>query len=98
MEGRSFLGVGLALGLSVGVAVGVATGNLAVGIALGMALGVAFGAIADASNRRKAGAREGGDAGAATLTSADGGERSKVDAGHDADGSDGGGDGGGGGD
>lgn len=55
MEGRSFMGVGLALGIAIGTAIGIATGNLAIGIGLGVAVGMGLGVAIDASQRKKGG-------------------------------------------
>lgn len=59
MEGRSYLGIGIAIGLAIGSAIGVAMDNLAVGIGAGMAIGVAIGLAMDARKRRKPGASTG---------------------------------------
>jgi hypothetical protein len=58
MEGRSFIGIGLALGVAIGSALGVAMDNLAVGIGAGIAIGAGLGVALDASQRRKGGGPE----------------------------------------
>ena len=49
MEGRSHLGIGIALGVAIGAGLGVAMDNLAMGIGVGVAIGVALGVALDAS-------------------------------------------------
>ena len=79
MEGRSHLGIGIALGAAVGSALGVAMDNLALGIGVGVGIGLAIGLAMDGLGKRKGVHRDG--------PASDGGDHR-----HDADGPDGGGD------
>ena len=58
MEGRSHLGIGIALGVAIGSAIGVAMDNLALGIGIGIGVGVALGIALDAGRKRKDGDKE----------------------------------------
>lgn len=53
MEGRSFIGIGLALGVAIGAVFGVVLGNVAIGIGVGVAIGAGLGVAIDASRRQK---------------------------------------------
>jgi hypothetical protein len=100
MQGRSFIGFGLAVGVAIGAGLGVALDNLAVGIGLGVAIGAGLGIAID-GRRRKArdGAAKSSDGGSTHVAASDSGGRDKTPKGESDSGSDsgsGGGDGGGG--
>ena len=89
MEGRSSIGIGVALGVSIGTALGVALDNLALWLSLGIAIGVGIGVAFDQQQAKKDKADKGGDGSGSVVASDAGGARQ--DDGY-SDGSDGGGD------
>ena len=76
MEGRSFIGIGVALGVAVGAAIGIAMDNLAVGIGVGVGMGLAFGVVMDANARKR---REGSGSDSAPYGSYGGGGSKDAD-------------------
>ena len=55
MEGRSHLGIGIALGVAIGAGLGAALDNIALGISFGIAIGVALGLAMDEGGKRRKG-------------------------------------------
>lgn len=53
MEGRSYIGIGVALGVSIGAALGIALDNLVLGISIGVAIGAGLGLVFDQQNSRR---------------------------------------------
>lgn len=66
MEGRSHMGIGIALGMAIGAGLGVAMDNLSMGVALGLCFGVAIGAGMDQANKKKRSDRDGESGGASS--------------------------------